>query len=243
MSHPLLIFSQSDYLIQVVDTISHSKWQTEQIQISWLLQKPTDLALHCLQRQGISRFSRTRVNIFNIDLGFTALSRIFHLYRADRSSKVDENRRTRRKTTWPSVSRTWLSHMWPERGSNHSGEKPKTYMYLNLPKQCSTTASKVSIVCYSVHTFYTNTVNVLKVWMKIMMTNTVNVLKVWMEIMMTSKFIIYLHIWRKDKYGEYPKIFEHFIPYFFGLNFAFYAVESFGWTISLMHKIMYTVKA
>ena len=32
-----------------------------QIQISWLLQKPTDLDLHCLQRQGISRFSRTRV--------------------------------------------------------------------------------------------------------------------------------------------------------------------------------------
>ena len=62
--------------------------------------------------------------IFFFDLGFTALSRICHLYRADRSSKVGENRRTRRKTTWPSVSRTWLSHIWPERGSNHSGEKP-----------------------------------------------------------------------------------------------------------------------
>ena len=32
-----------------------------QIQISWLLQKPTDLDLHCLQRQGTSGFSRTRV--------------------------------------------------------------------------------------------------------------------------------------------------------------------------------------
>ena len=32
-----------------------------QIQISWLLQKPTDLDLHCLQKQGISWFSRTRV--------------------------------------------------------------------------------------------------------------------------------------------------------------------------------------
>ena len=61
---------------------------------------------------------------FFLDLGFTALSRIFHLYRAGRSSKVGENRRTRRKTTWPSVSRTWLSHIWPEPGSNHSGEKP-----------------------------------------------------------------------------------------------------------------------
>ena len=34
-----------------------------QIQISWLLQKPTDLDLHCLQRQSISGFSRTRVKI------------------------------------------------------------------------------------------------------------------------------------------------------------------------------------
>ena len=38
-------------------------------------------------------------DFFFFDLGFTALSRIFHLYRADRSSKVGENRRTRRKTT------------------------------------------------------------------------------------------------------------------------------------------------
>ena len=36
---------------------------------------------------------------FFFDLSFTALSRIFHLYRADRSSKVSENRRTRGKTT------------------------------------------------------------------------------------------------------------------------------------------------
>ena len=37
--------------------------------------------------------------LFFFDLGFTALSRIFHLYRANRSSKVGENRRTWRKTT------------------------------------------------------------------------------------------------------------------------------------------------
>ena len=35
-----------------------------QIQISWLLQKPTDLDLHCLQRHGIYGFSSTRVNKF-----------------------------------------------------------------------------------------------------------------------------------------------------------------------------------
>ena len=36
-----------------------------QIQISWLLKKPADLDLHCLQRQGISWFSKTRVNFQN----------------------------------------------------------------------------------------------------------------------------------------------------------------------------------
>ena len=63
MPCPLLILSQSVYLIQVVDTNLNTEWQTVQIQISWLLQKPTDLDLHCLQRQGISGLSRTRVNI------------------------------------------------------------------------------------------------------------------------------------------------------------------------------------
>ena len=31
-----------------------------QVQISWLLKKPTDLDLHCLHKQSIARFSRTR---------------------------------------------------------------------------------------------------------------------------------------------------------------------------------------
>ena len=63
MPCPLLIFSQSDYLIQVVDINSNTEWQTEQVQISWLLKKPTDLDLHCWQRQGISGFSRLRIKI------------------------------------------------------------------------------------------------------------------------------------------------------------------------------------
>ena len=61
MPHPLLIVSQSDSFIQIIYINSHFEWQTVQIQISWLLQKPTDLDLHCLQRQGIQGFSRTRV--------------------------------------------------------------------------------------------------------------------------------------------------------------------------------------
>ena len=36
-----------------------------QIQISWFLQKPTDLDLDCLQRQGVFGFNRTRVNKMN----------------------------------------------------------------------------------------------------------------------------------------------------------------------------------
>ena len=59
--HTFQIFDRSDYLIQVVDTKSHIELQTVQIQISWLLQKPIDLDLHCLQRQGIFGFSRTGV--------------------------------------------------------------------------------------------------------------------------------------------------------------------------------------
>ena len=65
MPHTFLIFCQSNYLIQIVDINSHTEWKTVQIQISWLLQKPTDLDLHCLQRQDISGFSRTRVKSFS----------------------------------------------------------------------------------------------------------------------------------------------------------------------------------
>ena len=62
MPHLLLIFSQSGKLIQMVDINSYTEWQTVQIQISWLLQKPADLDLHCLQNQDLSVFSRTRGN-------------------------------------------------------------------------------------------------------------------------------------------------------------------------------------
>ena len=58
MSRPLLISSQSDYLIQVFDKNSHISWQTVQIQISWLLQKQTDLDLHCLLRQSMMCLAR-----------------------------------------------------------------------------------------------------------------------------------------------------------------------------------------
>ena len=68
MPHPLLNFSQSDYLIQIVDINSYTEWQTVQNQISWLLKKPTDLDLHCLQRQSISGFSRTSIQPLSLIL-------------------------------------------------------------------------------------------------------------------------------------------------------------------------------
>ena len=49
---------------QIDPVCSHTEWQTLHIQISWLLKKPTDLDLLYLQRQGISEFSRTRINCF-----------------------------------------------------------------------------------------------------------------------------------------------------------------------------------
>ena len=51
MPRPLLIFRQSGHLIRIVAINLHTLWQTVQIQISWLLQKPTDLDLHCLQNR------------------------------------------------------------------------------------------------------------------------------------------------------------------------------------------------
>ena len=65
MPGPILIFSQSDYLIGIVAIKSHTLWQTVQIQISWLLQKPTDQDLHCLQKQSISGVNRTRVKFLS----------------------------------------------------------------------------------------------------------------------------------------------------------------------------------
>ena len=44
-----------------------------------------------------------------------------------------------KKSTWPSVSRTWVSHMSPERGSNHNGERHNG-LRVNSPINCATGA-------------------------------------------------------------------------------------------------------
>ena len=73
MPCPLLIFSQSEYLIQIFDTNSHTEWQTVQIQISWL--KPTDLELHCFKGKtylGSDMYpARTRGNVFSAETQLT----------------------------------------------------------------------------------------------------------------------------------------------------------------------------
>ena len=56
MPHHLLIVIQSDCLIQVIDTIHILNGK--QVSNCWPCQ---NLDLHCLQRWGISRLSRTRV--------------------------------------------------------------------------------------------------------------------------------------------------------------------------------------
>ena len=99
------------------------------------------------------RFRQNYYYYYFFYLGFTALSRIFHLYRTDHSSKVGENRRTGGgggggETTWLSISRTWFSHMWLDRGSNHSGEKPNG-LRVNSPIYKATGACPTQIIILS----------------------------------------------------------------------------------------------
>ena len=66
--HRLLIFSQLDHLVLVVDINSHTWWQ------QCRSRKATDLDLHCLQRQVISTISRTRVKASGTWVGQLSLS-------------------------------------------------------------------------------------------------------------------------------------------------------------------------
>ena len=52
-----------------------------------------------------------RNEIFFFDFGFTALIRIFHLYQADRSSKVGENPEKPGKTTENTKQNLAFSHV------------------------------------------------------------------------------------------------------------------------------------
>ena len=64
LPHPLLIFSQSNNLIQDVDNYKFAYFMTNSANF-WRSQLP-DLDLHYLLRQGISGFSRPRVNYSSV---------------------------------------------------------------------------------------------------------------------------------------------------------------------------------
>ena len=79
MRCPILIFSQSDSLIQIVGINSHTERQKTSDSDQLASQKSSDLDLHCLQRQGISGFSRTRVNLYPGLCGFSEV-RMFYSF-------------------------------------------------------------------------------------------------------------------------------------------------------------------
>ena len=60
----------------------------------------------------------------NIYLGFSALSRIFHFYRADHYSEVGGNRSTWRREPSDLPVQNLASHMGPERGSTSAVRDP-----------------------------------------------------------------------------------------------------------------------
>ena len=67
---PIRLLNWSSLLIQI-------HIMTNSADPDRLLQKPTDLSLHCLQRKGISGFNRTRVNIRNKCIRFMIEHRHF----------------------------------------------------------------------------------------------------------------------------------------------------------------------
>ena len=79
---PTSNYQSEDYLIQVVDAYSYSNWQTGQSQIR------SDLNLHCLQKQGISRFSRTRVNCCSVMYHVTLIQKTIHYIPLDNKTYI-----------------------------------------------------------------------------------------------------------------------------------------------------------
>ena len=96
MPRPLLIISQSD-LIQIVDIISRTEWQTVQIQISWFFQKSSDLDLQSLQRQFISRFSRTRVKHVALNIALLSTKKCWYSYLSKKQQKKKKNNNNKKK--------------------------------------------------------------------------------------------------------------------------------------------------
>ena len=120
----LTIPCSSTYTTVSIDSLSR-QWRPWLV----LLKKLTDLDLHCLSLSiWICMNNLDQVIFFFFFLiwvlwpfqeYFTYIETILH----QRWAKTGEPA-GKKNNTWLSVSRTWLSHMWPEQGLNHSGEKP-----------------------------------------------------------------------------------------------------------------------
>ena len=122
MPRPLLISSQSDHLIRVFNRNSHIYWQTVQIQVSWLLQKPPDLDLHCLLRQGMTCSAREGLITKTVTKHSKGLNDDLKPWRKITTYEVKWNcsmfristsivKNTVRSYSWPSLSRPRLSRI------------------------------------------------------------------------------------------------------------------------------------
>ena len=85
MPPPLLIVSQSDSLLQIVDINSHTEWQTVQIQISWFI---------CVSHSyrvvgGLETFDKVeKIEVDNKDRPLVCYLFAFMLFRPNQDKKV-----------------------------------------------------------------------------------------------------------------------------------------------------------
>ena len=124
MPHPLLIFSQSGNLIQIVVINLHTWWQTVQIQISWLLKKPTDLDLHCLQNRIYPGSAGQGLSVFTIYEHGGHLDYWIMTICTNFQSPFNRRVHIQFKENWPrgfrSRSKVWKMDGWWQMASDHN---------------------------------------------------------------------------------------------------------------------------
>ena len=149
-----------------------------QIQISWLLQKPADLDLHCLQRQGISGFSRTRVNVLSISYECTEIFNSMTVMQKKIKNKNDSNTQEnlmlrliitlkchlqlQQMTFWNYIQCIYFSEkkkglnfffMWIVCLPNNLHDMLNLFLFLSFKKKKTTKKKqqqKTNVICYSV---------------------------------------------------------------------------------------------
>ena len=131
-----------------------SNFYLEIWQIHWyFLLKKCEWHLHCKRYSHFcSKNISVSENTLAFDLGFAVLSRTFHLYWAKGGRKPENQGKNH--LTIPKQNLIWLSHIWPERGSNHRGEKPNG-LRVNSPIHQATGAYQ-NILATTVNKFAIN---------------------------------------------------------------------------------------